>query len=441
VTASTTRLTAWRSAAAVYRDKRVLAITFLGISSGFPLGILGDPLTAWLQESGLSKTSIGLFALVGLPYAFKFLWAPAFDRFRIPVVTAALGRRRGWVLVSQIALLGCVLSLGFVELPGDIFLAALVTLGVAFTSASQDIVIDAYRVEILEERQLGAGAATVVFGYRLGQVGAGAMGLLVAAAYGWMIAFAVMAAIAVVGIVTILLNPEPRGNTPPRSEETMLQGLKVSVVAPLADFFSRPGWLLILGVIVFYKLGDAVLSVMQTPFFLELEFTKPEIAGIKKGVGFAAIIAGGFIGGALVAGLGILRSLLICGVLQALSNLVFVYQALAGHDLTALTITVASENLATGMGSTAFVAYLSSLCNQAYTATQYALLTSVMGGARTFLSASAGWFADQMDWVSFFVLTTVAALPGLLLIWLLMRRYPARGLEMRGSDDAPNAGH
>ena len=263
----------------------------------------------------------------------KFLWAPAFDRFRIPV-TAALGRRRGWIIVSQIALFICVLSLGFVDLPDDIFLAAIVTLGVALIRKPRH----RHRclpVEILEERQLGAGAATVVFGYRLGQVGAGAMGLIIASSYGWTVAFALMAAIAVIGILTVLLNPEPKSETSPRIDETMLAGLKTSVVAPLADFFSRPGWLLILGVIVFYKLGDAVLSVMQTPFFLELEFTKPEIAGIKKGVGFAAIIAGGFIGGAMVAGLGILKSLFICGILQALSNLVFVYQALAGHDLTA----------------------------------------------------------------------------------------------------------
>ena len=422
------RFAGWWSAAAVYRDKRVIAITFLGISSGFPLGILGDPLTAWLQESGLSKTSIGLFALVGLPYALKFLWAPAFDRFCIPLVTDAFGRRRGWIIVSQIALLVCVLSLGFIELPGDIFLAAAVTLGVAFTSASQDIVIDAYRVEILQERQLGAGAATVVFGYRLGQVGAGAAGLIVASIFGWSAAFMAMGAVAVIGILTILLNPEPKHDLSILVEETIIGGLRTSVVAPLSDFFARPGWPLIIGVIVFYKLGDSVLSVMQTPFFLELEFTKPEIAGIKKGVGLAAIIAGGFLGGAMVAGLGILKSLFVCGILQALSNLVFVYQALAGHDLTVLTITVAAENLATGMGSTAFVAYISSLCNQSYTATQYALLTSVMGGARTVLSASAGWFADHMGWISFFVLTTVAALPALLFIWLLMRHYPTQRL-------------
>ena len=187
--------------AAVYRDKRVHAITFLGISewlSARHIGRSADSLVA--GKADFRKTSIGLFALLGLPYAFKFLWAPAFDRFRIPFATAALGRRRGWIIVSQIALFICVLSLGFVDLPDDIFLAAIVTLGVALTSASQDIVIDAYRVEILEERQLGAGAATVVFGYRLGQVGAGAMGLIIASFYGWTVAFALMAAIAVIGI-------------------------------------------------------------------------------------------------------------------------------------------------------------------------------------------------------------------------------------------------
>lgn len=417
------RVSDWLEAAQVYRDRRVLAITFLGISSGFPLGLLGDPLTAWLQEYGLSKTTIGLFALAGLPYSFKFLWAPLLDRLRLPGPTAGLGRRRSWALVIQVALLASVACLGLVDLPGDIYLAAAITLAIAFFSASQDIVIDAYRVEILDERQLGAGAATVVFGYRLGQVGAGALGLIAATAFGWAAAFCMMAAIALIGIVTILLNPEPAGNDAPAATGAGLGSFKKAVVEPLVDFFMRPGWLVILGVIVFYKLGDAVLSVMQTPFFLELGFSKPEIAGIKKGVGFAAIIGGGFIGGILVAGWGIVRSLLFCGVLQALSNLVFVYQAWAGYDLTALTITVASENLATGMGSTAFVAYLSSLCNQAYTATQYALLTSVMGGARTVLSASAGWLADQMDWALFFLVTTIAAVPGLLLIVLLMRRY------------------
>jgi PAT family beta-lactamase induction signal transducer AmpG len=419
------RLNGWWRAAGVYKDRRVLAITFLGISSGFPLGMLGDPLTAWLQEYGLSKTTIGLFGLAALPYSFKFLWAPALDSLRLPLLTARLGRRRSWAIFTQIALLAAVASLGRIDLPDGLYFAAAITLAIAFFSASQDIVIDAYRVEVLDERQLGAGAATVVFGYRLGQVGAGAMGLIVAAAFGWEAAFGCMAAIALIGMATILSCPEPAMDPSVAAVGPFAARLKRAVVAPLADFFGRPAWLMILGVIVFYKLGDAVLSVMQTPFFLEIGFSKPEIAGIKKGVGLAAVIGGGFLGGVLVAGWGIMRSLLVCGVLQALSNLVFVYQAWAGHDLAALTITVAVENLATGMGSTAFVAYLSSLCNHAYTATQYALLTSVMGGARTVLSASAGWLADRMDWASFFMLTTAAAVPGLVLIVCLMRRFPA----------------
>jgi PAT family beta-lactamase induction signal transducer AmpG len=418
------RLNGWWRAAGVYKDRRVLAITFLGISSGFPLGILGDPLTAWLQEYGLSKTTIGLFGLASLPYSLKFLWAPALDGLRLPVLTARFGRRRSWAIFTQIALLAAVASLGRIDLPDGLYFAAAITLAIAFFSASQDIVIDAYRVEILDERQLGAGAATVVFGYRLGQVGAGAMGLIVAAAFGWEAAFGSMAVIALIGMAAILLCPEPALDSATAAIGPFSARLKRAVVAPLTDFFGRPAWLMILGVIVFYKLGDAVLSVMQTPFFLEIGFSKPEIAGIKKGVGLAAVIGGGFLGGVLVAGWGIMRSLLVCGVLQALSNLVFVYQAWAGHDLAALTLTVAVENLATGMGSTAFVAYLSSLCNHAYTATQYALLTSVMGGARTVLSASAGWLADRMDWASFFMLTTAAAVPGLVLIVCLMRRFP-----------------
>ncbi len=425
------RAARWREAAGVYRDPRVLAITFLGISSGLPLGVLGEPLTAWFVEHGIDKTTIGLFALAGLPYSFKFLWAPLLDHLSLPPLTTRLGRRRGWAIATQLGLLLAIASLGFVRPETDIQAIALITLAIAFLSASQDIVIDAYRVEILPEHQLGAGAATIVLGYRLGQVGAGAVGLLVATGFGWAAAFFVLAVAVTIGIVAILLNPEPEWVAPARPTDAEIAPmerasiwLRRAVVAPLADFAGRPGWLMILALIVFYKLGDAVLSMMQTPFFLELGFTKPEIAGIKKGVGLAAIVAGGLIGGLLVARFGLLRSLLFAGVLQAVSNLVFVYQAWAGHDLGALTLTVAAENLATGMGTTAFVAYLSSLCNQAYTATQYALLTSVMGAARTVLSASAGWFADQMDWISFFVLTTVAALPGLaILIWLI-RRFP-----------------
>ena len=425
------RIAVWITAAAVYRDRRVLIITFLGISSGFPLGVLGDPLSAVLKLNGISKETIGYFGLLGMPYAFKFLWAPIFERVRLPGLTGLLGRRRGWIVATQVALLCAIGALSTVDFARDIQLAAMITLAIAFFSASQDIVIDAYRVEALEERQLGAGAATIVFGYRIGQVGVAALGLIVASAYGWAAAFIIMAAFACIGVVAILFCPEPLNAAADTGTGSVGAEFRASVIAPMADFFSRPGWLLIFGVIVFYKLGDAVLSAMQTPFFIELGFTLPEIAGVKKAVGFAALTLGGVLGGILVAGWGIMRSLLLCGFLQALTNLVFVYQAWAGHDVFALGITVASENIATGMGAAAFVAYLSSLCNRAYTATQYALLTSVFGGVRTLLSGSSGWLADRMDWVSFFVLTTIAALPGLYLIWLLMRRYGTADVEAR----------
>ena len=423
------RIAHWAKAASVYRDRRVLLITLLGVSSGFPLGILGDPLSAVLKLNGISKETIGYFGLLGIPYAFKFLWAPVLDRVRLPVFTRLLGRRRGWIVVTQIALMCAIGALSGVDFARDIQVAALLTLVVAFFSASQDIVVDAYRVEILEEQQLGAGSATVVLGYRIGQVGVAAMGLVVASAYGWAVAFILMAGFAFVGMSAVLFCAEPPEIAEPRESRSVGGELRKSAVEPLADFFARPGWLLIFGVIVLYKLGDAVLSAMQTPFFIEMGFTLPEIAGVKKAVGFAALTFGGLIGGVLVAGWGIFRSLLFCGLLQALTNLVFVYLAWVGHDVLVLGLTVASENIATGMGAAAFVAYLSSLCNRAYTATQYALLTSIFGGARTLLSASSGWLADQMEWVNFFVLTTVAALPGLYLVWLLMRRYDSTDSE------------
>ena len=417
------RIALWVEAASVYRDRRVLLITLLGVSSGFPLGILGDPLSAVLILNGMSKETIGYFGLLGIPYAVKFLWAPILDRFRLPLLTRLLGRRRGWIVAMQIALMCAIGTLSGVDFAREILAAALITFAIAFFSASQDIVIDAYRVEILEERQLGAGAATVVLGYRFGQVGVAAMGLFVASAFGWTVAFILMAGFAIVGVIAVLLCAEPHEIGEMSKSRSRGLEFKKLVVEPLTDFFARPGWAHIFGVIVFYKLGDAVLSVMQTPFFIELGFTLPEIAGVKKVIGFAALMLGGLIGGALVAGLGILRSLLFCGLLQASTNLVFVYQAWAGHDVFVLGLTVAAENIATGMGAAAFVAFLSSLCNRAYTATQYALLTSVFGGVRTVLSASSGWLADRMDWISFFVLTTVLALPGMYFVWYLMRRY------------------
>lgn len=435
----------------MYRDRRVLSMLFLGFSSGLPFGVLADPLTAWLADSGISKTGIGLFALVSLPYSLKFFWAPFIDRLPLPGLTPMFGRRRGWALFAQGLLLATISAMGLSDPAAAVVWTAAFAMAVAVASASQDVVIDAYRVEILEERQLAAGAATAVFGWRVGQVGAAAVGLVLADLLPWAAVFAILAAAVLIGVIAIVINPEPAVQMTADSAEAerrteafletrqhlsgplaeAMAWLYAAAICPLIEFAGRRGWLSILLFIMLYKFGDALLSVMKIPFFLELGFSKTEIAEVVKLFGVAAIIAGGFLGGVVVARLGILPGLLVCGLLMALSNLIFVVQAWVGADVTMLATTIAVENITTGMGTTAFVAYLSSLCNVAYTATQYALLTSLMAFSRTILSSGAGWLADRVDWASFFTITTLAAAPGLLLLLWMWRRFPSTSPAVR----------
>jgi MFS transporter, PAT family, beta-lactamase induction signal transducer AmpG len=437
----------WLASLAVYREPRIIAILFLGFSSGLPLALTFGTLTLWLAESGIDKTSIGLFALAGTPYTFKFLWAPLMDRLAIPWLTPLFGRRRGWILLTQIALILSILGLGLSDPHTNLSGMALFTLLTAFWSASQDIVIDAYRVEILEERQYGAGAAMVVLGYRLGMMVSGAGALYLATTLSWFETYAIMAAMLFVGIITTLLNPEPIQKESSESLEQeakiqtymearpwltgwrkdMLTWISGAVIAPFAEFMTRRGWLLTLLFILLYKFGDALAGVMSNPFYVELGFSKIEIANVSKLFGLVTLIIGSFIGGALVNRIGIMKALLWCGMLQMLSNLMFVWLAHTGYDMTVLTFTIAIENLSSGMGMAAFVSYLSALCNVAYTATQYALLSSLMAFGRTLLSSSGGWFADHMSWGPFFLLTTAAALPGILLLVWMIRRFPLHG--------------
>lgn len=424
-----TRLRDWLSAIAVYGDRRVLAVLVLGFASGLPLLLTASTLSVRLAEVGVDKTTIGLFALAGLPYTLKFLWAPVIDRAALPPFTTWLGRRRGWAVAIQLGLAVAIVALGRVDPVDQPALTGAAALAVAFLSASQDVVIDAFRVESLEERQYGAGAAVVVFGYRIAILVAGAGALFLATAVSWAWVYAAMAALLLVGTATMLACPEPAvppravPNTPGRGIGAWLQD---AVVAPLADFLRRPGWHWVLLFIVLYKFGDALAGVMANPFYVELGFTKVEIAGVSKLFGFGATLLGGFVGGVMVVRWGIMRSLLVCGVLQMLSNLVFAVQAHVGHDIGMLMVTIAVENLAGGMGTSAFVAYLSGLCNLAYTATQYALLSSLMATARTVLASPGGWVAERMDWTGFFVLTTAAAVPGLVLLLWMRHRFPAR---------------
>lgn len=417
----------WRGALSIYGERRVLLVLVLGFSSGLPLLLTFSTLAFRLAETGIDKGSIGLFALVGLAYGWKFVWSPVLDRFRPPFL-GRLGRRRGWLALIQLALIGAIAALGSCRPETQLGLTAAAAVLVAFLSASQDIVIDAWRIELLAERQQGAGAAAAVAGYRVALLVAGAGALLVAEASGWLWAYAAMAALMLPGLVATLLGPETAAPVQDAAAPFAVR-LRRSVLEPLGEFFSRNGVAAAVAILLFimlYKLGDALLGAMSNPFYVELGFTKTEVASIVKVQGLFATLAGGFLGGAIVNRYGVLPALWICGIVQMLSNLVFVAQAVAGHDVWMLAVTIAIENLAGGMGTAAFVAYLSALCDVRYTATQYALLSSVMAQARTTLAASAGFLAEALGWIGFFLLTTAAAIPALVLLVWLQRRAAGR---------------
>ncbi|MEO5365492.1 MAG: AmpG family muropeptide MFS transporter [Magnetococcus sp. WYHC-3] len=414
----------WLQALSVYRDRRMGIILLLGFSSGLPLALTFGTLSLWLAEAGVDKATIGLFAMAGLPYTVKFLWAPLVDRMPLPWLSRHLGRRRAWGLASQGGLILCILALGQADPRTDPAATALWALLTAWFSATQDIVIDAYRVEILDSDSYGAGAAMGVLGYRLGMLASGAGALYLAAAWGWQAAYEVMALLAGVGLMTLLLArepPLPHGSLP-QGGQGIRAWLREAVWRPLAEFLSRRGAVAILGFILLYKMGDALAGVMSNPFYADLGFSKTEIAEVSKLFGMGATLLGSVLGGVVVKRLGVQGALLLCGVLQLASNLVFMVQAQVGRDIVLLMVTIGFENLAGGMGSAAFVAYLSGLCHVAYTATQYALLSSLMSFGRTLLSSSGGWLAEHLGWTPFFLLTALAALPGLLLLLWLRRR-------------------
>jgi PAT family beta-lactamase induction signal transducer AmpG len=428
----------WLRSLAVYADRRIIAILFLGFSSGLPLSLVYATLSARLAEAGVSMTMIGLFSWASTAYGFKWLWSPLVDRLPIPLLTPLLGQRRGWMVLSQVATAICMVGLGSTDPSHSLVATAGWAVALAFTSATQDIVIDAYRVEILKERELGAGAGNIVLGYRLGMIVSGGGALVIADLFGWFAAYAAMAALMGIGLGTALISKEPAR---PEVEETSLTRdpigwIRTAIAAPLTDFTQRPHWLLILLFIALYKYGDALLGVMANPFYLDIGFTKAEIGLVSKSYGVIMTIVGGLAGGVIVARLGIMRALLICGVLQAASNLVFVAQAMAGADLSVFVVTMSVENLAGGMGTAAFVAYLSSLCNVAYTATQYALVSSFMAFTRTIFASGGGWLADRVDWVTYFLISTAAALPGLLLLLWMMRAFPQGGAVRLATEKA-----
>lgn len=380
---------------------------FLGFSSGLPLLLTADTLQAWMKAEGVDLKTIGFFSLVGLPYSLKFLWSPLVDRY----VPGFLGRRRGWLVLTQIALFAAILAMSLHNPKAALQLLAANAVLIAFLSATQDIVFDAYRTDVLSQKEMGLGAAIGVLGYRIAMLTAGSLAFILADHLPWAGVYAVMAAFMLIGVAATLWAPEPTiAVIPP-------QTLSAAVIEPFREFFARSGlrglWILLF--IVLYKAGDAFAASMATPFLLDLNFTKTDIGAIKGGVGLFATIFGALAGGGLLTKLGINRSLWIFGALQAISNLVYYFLA----ENPAYNLMVAAtviENFCAGLGTAAFVAFLMSLCNVNFSATQYALLSSLMATSRNILVAPAGVIAERLGWPLFFLFTLGAALPGLLLL-------------------------
>ncbi len=423
------------AALAVYLKPRVLIVMFLGFSAGLPLALSGSTLLVWMREAGVDLETIGLFALVGTPYTIKFLWAPFVDALDAPLLARRLGRRRGWLVLSQLLLIATIVFLAFTD-PGKA--PALVAVGallVAIASATQDIVIDAFRVESLPESEQAAGMASYVAAYRIGMLASTAGALFLVSGFealglgrhsAWTAGYVAMAALVVIGILTTLVATEPEKsaaaekNHAVHARENPAQRVIEAAIGAFRDFAARDLALVVLAFVVLFKFTDALAGVMTAPFVIDLGFTRNEYAAIIKGVGLAATLIGGFAGGFVARAWPLGASLWIGGILQALANLAFSWQATVGVDITALTIAITLENFTSAIGTVIFVAYLSALCrNPLHTATQYALLTALAAVGRTYLSLGAGYIAAATGWPWFFAICALAAIPSLaLLAWL-----------------------
>lgn len=415
--------------------RRFLLIGLLGFFSGLPLALTASTLTAWLADAQVSRAGIGLFAAIATPYALKFLWAPLLDGLRLPLLTARFGRRRGWLLAVQALLALALAAMALTDPTAQAGVTALVGVVIATLSATQDTLIDAYRVERLAPAEQGNGAAWATFGYRIGMLVSGAGALYLADHTGWRATYLLMAALMGSSLLLTLFLHEARAPLFPGAAEksagrdTLGAWLQQFVVMPFRDFMARPLWLQVLAFVVLYKLGDAFMGVMFNPFLLDLGFSKSDIAKVVKLYGLIATLLGTFAGGWLVARAGMFRTLIFCGVLHMLTNLLLVVQARLGADIHFLTFTISVENFTGGMSTAAFIAYLSALCRLHYTATQYALLSSLAAFGRTWLSTPSGALAEAVGWEVFFAIASLMALPGLLLLGWIERRKKTAALQ------------
>jgi MFS transporter, PAT family, beta-lactamase induction signal transducer AmpG len=425
----------WRDAFAVYLQRRVLIVLLLGFSSGLPLALSGSTLLVWMTESGVDLRTIGLFALVGTPYTLKFLWAPLVDAIHVPLFTRAFGRRRGWLLFSQLLLIVAILLLALTDPARSPLFVALGALLVAATSSTQDIVVDAFRIESLPESEQPAGMASYVTAYRIGMLVSTAGALFIVSGFestgiargsAWMWGYVVMAAMVLIGTVTALAATEPEQSA--RAEfatgtETAFNRVLHAAIGAFSEFLNRKDAWAALVFVVLFKFTDAFSGTMTAPFVIDLGFSRNDYAAIVKGVGLAATLIGGFAGGFVARRHSLAASLWIGGVLQALANLSFSWLALSGVNEWALAFAITAENFTSAIGTVIFVAYLSALCrNPLHTATQYALLTALAAVGRTYLSSGAGFVAKAAGWPLFFAICVLVAIPSLILLSWLQRR-------------------
>ncbi len=433
----------WREVLAIYKHPRVIAMAFLGFSGGLPFLLVFSTLTAWLRDEEVSRSAIGFFAWIGITYSIKVFWAPVVDRLRLPIL-GRLGQRRSWMLAGQIGISAGLFGMSLVG-TADLFLLSAFALLVAFSSATQDVAIDAYRIEAVTDRYQGAMSATYIFGYRVALLVAGAGAFYLADFFSWTVAYQLMAATVFLGIVTVILvsEPEPSETKPATlaSEQMVvdfiartkmkpgkLRDLRAwmigAIICPFVDFFQRNGKfaIVILVFISVFRLSDIAMGIMANPFYLDMGYTKSEIASIAKLFGFFMTIAGSAICGLLVVKWGILRPLLIGAVAVALTNLLFAFLSTLEPELTWLAIVISADNISGGFAATAFVAYLSSLTNRAYTATQYALFSSLMTLPGKVISGFSGIVVDAEGYLTFFIVAAGLGLPAVVLVVILMRR-------------------
>ncbi len=410
---------------AVYRDPAALRMLFLGFSSGLPLLLVFGTLSLWMRETGVDLRTIGFMSWVGLCWGFKWVWAPLVDGLSIPYLTRRFGRRRAWLLIAQIALMCSLSAMAFTNPAVNLKLMAMLALSTAFFGATQDVALDAYRIESGDETQQAAFAATYQMGYRIGMIWSGAGALAIAAFSegtalgGWCFAYLVMALSMSVGVATTLMSPEPSRERKQRQERrTPARWFYESACLPFIDFFSRFGiWaLVILLLIATYRISDIVMGVMANPFYADLGFSKEEIAAVSKVFGVIMTLTGALIGGVVVVRIGVMKTLFMGAVLSAVTNLLFAYLAVRGHDMNFLIIAVSADNLAGGLASAAFVAYLSGLTNIAYSATQYALFSSVMLIIPKFLAGFSGAAVENWGYPTFFITTAALGIPVLALV-------------------------